>query len=393
MSEAAAKEARAEDMPLAGVKVLDFTQYVSGPYASQVLADLGATVLKVERPGVGDVYRGQGPVFLNGESASFLTLNRGKRSIELDITSESDRPRLRELLAEADVVVENMKPGTMARYGLAYEDLRADFPQLIYCSISAFGQVGPLAEQGGYDLTIQALSGLMSMTGHPGQDPVKVPIAALDFGSALYAVIGIQAALFQRQRTGQGQWVDTSILSTSMAWLSMHVTTFLIGGDEPTPMGSRSPFFAPYEAYQTGDGYLVLVGTGGKSAWADLCKAIGLEQLIEDPRFNENSLRVKNADALKQEIEVVLRQKTTAEWVDILSRAGVPHAPVASLPEVLESEQVKALGSLGSLEHPTAGEVPIVKLPIQLSGADTTAQTAPPVLGSGSEIAFGDEAS
>jgi crotonobetainyl-CoA:carnitine CoA-transferase CaiB-like acyl-CoA transferase len=371
------------------VKVLDLTQYVSGPYASQVLADLGATVLKVERPGSGDVYRSQGPVFLNGESASFLTLNRGKRSIELDISSAESHPVIERLIGEADVLIENMKPGTLSRYGLGYADLREEFPRLIYCSISAFGQEGPLADQGGYDLTIQALSGIMAMTGHPGQAPVKVPIAALDFGSALYAVIGTQAALAQRQVTGVGQWVQTSILETGMAWLSMHITTYLISGQAPEPLGSRSPFFAPYEAYATANGHIVLVGTGGKAGWVNLCNALGLDRLIEDERFNENSLRVENAEELKVEIEAVLVTRPTVEWVGVFEAAGVPHAPVVPLKEVLESDQVNALGSLSALEHPTAGEMPIVRLPMTLSAAETTAQTPPPALGEHGDVGFG----
>ena len=237
--------------PLENVRVVDLTQYVAGPYCTQVLADLGADIVKVERPGKGDVYRGQGPVFANDESASFLTLNRGKRSLELDIGTEAGRARLGELLAEADVLVENMRPGALAKHGLDYESLSEIHPQLVYCSISAFGQTGPRAEEGGYDLTIQALSGLMAATGHEGQRPVKVPVAAIDFGGALYGVIGILAALAQRERTGRGQWVQTSLLETALAWLSMHVVTYLLGGGEPAPTGTRSPFFAPYEAYRT----------------------------------------------------------------------------------------------------------------------------------------------
>lgn len=250
--------------PLENVRVVDLTQYVSGPYCTQVLADLGADIVKIERPGKGDVYRGQGPVFANGESASFLTLNRGKRSLELDFGTEDGRARLEELLAQADVLVENMRPGALAKHGLDYESLSELHPHLVYCSISAFGQTGPRAEEGGYDLTIQALSGLMAATGHEGQRPVKVPVAAIDFGSALYGVIGILAALAERERTGRGQWVQTSLLETALAWLSMHVVTYLLGGDEPAPTGTRSPFFAPYEAYRTGDGYLVVVGTRRK---------------------------------------------------------------------------------------------------------------------------------
>jgi crotonobetainyl-CoA:carnitine CoA-transferase CaiB-like acyl-CoA transferase len=366
---------------LEGVRVLDLTQYVSGPYCTQVLADLGATVLKIERPGAGDVYRGQGPVFAGGESASFLTLNRGKRSLALDITDAQDRPRLERLLGEADVLVENMKPQTLARYGLGYETLHDTFPQLVYCSISAFGQTGPLAKEGGYDLTIQALSGIMAMTGHPGEPPAKVPVAALDFGSALYATVGILAALAQRNSTGEGQWVQTSILETGLAWLSMHIMTYLIGGgNEPAPLGTRSPFFAPYEAYRTADGHLVLVGTGGKGAWERLCAALDLDRLVADPRFAANSDRVRNADALREEIERALVTRPTEFWVARLRAADVPFAPVQRLSEVLASEQVRALGALGSVAHPSAGDVPIVRLPITMSAAASTATSPPPLL-------------
>ena len=367
--------------PLEGVAVLDLTQYVAGPYCTQVLADLGATVVKVERPGRGDIYREQGPVFLNGQSASFLTLNRGKRSVQLDIQSDGDRPALEELIGQADVLVENMRPGAMARRGLAYGDLRERFPRLIYCSISAFGQNGPIASQGGYDLTVQALSGIMAITGHPGQPPAKVPVAALDFGSALYAVIGVLSALREREFTGTGQWVQTSILETGLAWLSMHISTFLIDGKEPEPLGTRSPFFAPYEAYRTADRYLVVVGTGGTAAWRDLCEGIGVPELIDDPRFAANSDRVANADALREELERVLVTAGSAHWVQTLAAAGVPCAPVQRLSEVLESEQVKALKALDTVKHPTAGEVPIVRLPIHMTNARTTATEAPPLLG------------
>ena len=374
--------------PLEGLRVLDLTQYVAGPYCTQVLADLGATVLKVERPGSGDVYRQQGPVFKEGESASFLTLNRGKRSIELDLGSEIDRARLHELLAEADVLVENLRPGALARHGLDYASLALRYPRLVYCSISACGQEGPLAPAGGYDTTIQALSGLMAMTGNPGQSPAKIPVAALDFGSALYGVIGIQAALAQRERTGRGQRVETSLLECALAWLSMHVVTYLLGGEEPGPLGSRSPFFAPYEAYRTADGYLVVVGTGGRDAWGSLCRTLGLERLIDDPSFATNADRVRNAEELKAELETVLSTRPSAEWVGTLEAAGVACAPVQCLREVLESEQLHILGMVGALVHPTAGEVPTVRLPVTLSEGTTTAGTPPPLLGADGERGF-----
>jgi crotonobetainyl-CoA:carnitine CoA-transferase CaiB-like acyl-CoA transferase len=367
--------------PLDGVNVVDLTQYVAGPYCTQILADLGATVVKVERPGTGDVYRAQGPVFKEGESASFLTLNRGKRSLELELGSEAERERLHRLLGQADVLVENMRPGSLTKYGLDYPALAEQYPRLIYTSISAFGQEGPLAGAGGYDVTVQALSGLMAMTGHPGGEPAKVPIAALDFGAALYATVGIQAALWQRERTGRGQWVQTSLLECAIGWLSMHVVTYLLGGDEPSPLGSRSPFFAPYEALRTADGFLVVVGTGGRNSWGALCRVLELEQLADDSRFATNADRVRNAEALKEQLEAVLSTRPTSVWIPLLEEAGIACAPVQRLAEVLASEQVRALAMVGSLTHPVAGDVPSVRLPLSMSSSATTSETPPPVLG------------
>ena len=367
--------------PLEGIRVVDLTQYVAGPYCTQVLADLGATVVKVERPGTGDVYRRQGPVFVAGESASFLTLNRGKRSVELDFGSAEDRERLHALLAEADVLVENMRPGALAKVGLDYASLAGRHPRLVYCSISAYGQEGPLAEAGGYDTTIQASAGLMAMTGHPGGAPAKIPVAALDFGSALYGVVGIQAALAHRARTGRGQWVRTSLFETALAWLSMHVVTFLLGGEEPGPAGTRSPFFAPYEAYRTADGHLVVVGTGGQDSWGALCRALGLERLVDDPRFATNADRVRNVEELRLELEAVLVKAPSAAWSEALAEVGVACAPVQRLSEVLESEQVRALDLLRELDHPAAGPVPAVRLPLTFSEASSTAEAPPPALG------------
>jgi formyl-CoA transferase len=379
------------EYPLSGVTVVDLTQYVAGPYCTQVLADLGATVLKVERPGTGDVYRRQGPVFKHGESASFLTLNRGKRSIELDLANDSDRARLDELLASADVLVENMRPGALTKFELDYDTVASRHPRLVYCSISAFGQTGPLAAAGGYDVTLQALSGLMAMTGHPDQPPVKIPVAALDFGSALYATVGILAALGQRQRTGRGEWVQTSLLECAVAWLSMHIVTLLLGGDEPEPLGSRSPFFAPYEAYTTADGYLVVVGTGGRDAWGTLCRTLGLERLVDDPRFATNADRVRNADELRDELEVVLRTRPNADWVAELAGVGIACAPVQRLSDALSSEQVRQLAMLATLEHPVAGKIPTVRLPLAFAHSASTTMAPPPLLGadSGAERAKG----
>jgi len=365
--------------PLAGVRVVDLTQYVAGPYAAMVLADLGAEVIKVEKPG-GDVYRRQGPVFAGDESASFLTINRGKRSVVLDLREASDRERLHALLARSDVLVENAKPGVMARLGLDWERVHRRHPRLVYLSISGFGQGGPDAERGGYDLTIQAVSGLLAMTGHPGQPPAKIPVAALDFGSGLYGVIGVLAALRTREGTGEGQWVTTSILGCALAWLSMHIMSFRLGGQLPEPLGTRSPFFAPYEAYRTADGYLVVVGTGGRDSWGDLCRALGLDSLREDPRFASNGNRVRNADALRAELEGVLITRSSEHWVSRLEPEGVTCAPVQRLDDVLGSAQVAALGLLNEQDHPAAGPVPSVRLPLELDGQPLVAERPSPIL-------------
>jgi CoA:oxalate CoA-transferase len=358
---------------------VDLTQYVAGPYATMVLADLGAEVVKVERPG-GDAYRAQGPVFAGGESASFLTLNRGKRSVVLDLRDPGDRERLHGLLDGADVLVENSTPGAMARLGLDWAAVHERHPRLVYCSISGFGQDGGDARRGAYDLTVQALSGLLAMTGHPGGPPAKIPVAALDFGSGLYAVVGVLAALHARERTGTGEWVTASILGTSLAWLSMHVVTHLLGGEIPGPLGTRSPFFAPYEAYRTRDGHLVVVGTGGRDGWRAFCRALGVDRLAEDPRFATNADRVRNAEPLREEVEAVVGGETSAHWASVLEAAGVPAAPVRDLAAALDSPQVRALGLLGAQDHPAAGETPMVRLPIGLSGHPTTAERPPPQL-------------
>lgn len=368
--------------PLDGVRVVDLTSYVAGPYATMLLADLGADVVKVERPG-GEVYRRQGPVFVNGESASFLTLNRGKRSIELDLREAADRERLHDMLATADLLVENSAPGVMERMHLGADGVRERHPHLVYVSISGFGSVGPDAGRGGYDLIIQALSGLLSMTGSPESGPAKIPVAALDFGSGLYAVVGALAALHARAVTGRGAHVTTSLLESALAWLSMHVVTMGLGGEEPQPQGTRSPFFAPYEAFRTADGHLVVVGTGGDDAWGRLCGALGRDDLRGNPLYADNASRVANAESLRAEIESVLTRRTSAEWAGVLDAAAVVNAPVQRLGEVLGSPQVAALGILGEQEHPVAGTVPRIGSPISLDGVRAVSDAPPPPLGAG----------
>ena len=248
-------------------------------------------------------------------------------------------------------------------------------------SISGYGQVGPDATRGGYDLVIQALSGLLSMTGPEGGDPAKVPIAALDFGSGLYGALGALAALRERETTGRGRHVTTSILECALAWLSMHIVTQGLGGEEPAAAGTRSPFFAPYEAFRAGDGHLVIVGTGGDDAWGRLCGALGLGRIREDPRFAENASRVANAAALRDIIEAVLADRGVADWTAVLEEAGVVCAPVQRLSQVLASEQVRALGLIDTQEHPSAGVIPMVGTPLSFDGERAVSELPPPLLG------------
>ena len=372
------------EYPLEGIRVLDLTQYVAGPYCTQVLADLGAAVLKVERPGAGDVYRRQGPVFANGESASFLTLNRGKRSLELDLGSRTTGYVIEELLAESDVLVENMRPGALAKFDLDYEAVAARHPQprlLLDLRLRPGGAARRRRRVRRHD---------PGAVGADGDDRPSGPAAREDPGRgarlrkrALRAWSGSWRRSSQRERTGRGQWVQTSLLECALGWLSMHVVTYLLGGEEPGPLGSRSPFFAPYEAYRTADGYLVVVGTGGRDAWGNLCRELGLERLVDDPRFATNADRVANAE----ELRAGARSRSwsasrTSGGSSRLEAVGVACAPVQRLHEVLDSEQAKALAMIGTLAHPTAGDVPTVRLPLTLSEARTTSEEPPPALGS-----------
>lgn len=367
--------------PLAGLKVLDMTSYVAGPYCSMLLGDLGADVIKVELPGRGDVYRVQGPQFLRGESVTFLALNRNKRSVALDVGAELDRARLLELVAEADVFLENLTPGALARKGLGYEDLRAVNPRLVYCSISGYGQDGPRAAEGGYDLQLQAEGGLMSVTGEPDRPPVKVGVSVLDYGAALYGAVGILAALAARDRTGEGQHVDVSLLDTTVAWFTVLAGTYWATGEVPAPLGSRSALFAPYQAFEASDGWLTVVGTGGANGWADFCGVLGLPELIDDPRFRTNGDRIANIEVLEPILAARFRTATVADWVERLKAVSLPAAPINRLDQVLRDPQVLARRLVVEVDHPVEGTYQAIGMPIKLSATPMGVRRRPPTLG------------
>ncbi len=378
--------------PLQGIKVLDLSRVLAGPWAGQLLADYGADVIKVERPGTGDDTRAWGPPFAKDtkgnclplESAYYLSANRGKRSIALDITSPAGQEVIRDLSRRADILIENYKVGGLAQYGLDYESLRMLNPRLIYCSITGFGQTGPLAKRAGYDLMIQAMGGLMSITGEPdsqaGGGPQKVGVAAVDILTGVYAVSAILAVLHQRESTGRGQHVDAALFDVQLAMLANQGSNYLVGGVVPERIGTAHPNIVPYQRFATKDGFLVLaVGTEGQ--FATVCKLIGFPNLPQDSRFSTNAVRVRNRKELVSIFEAAFRQRNTNDWIGLLEQENVPCAPVRELDEVFVDPQVAARGMILESEHPDAGTIRTVAQPIKLSAALTQNGRVPPRVG------------
>jgi crotonobetainyl-CoA:carnitine CoA-transferase CaiB-like acyl-CoA transferase len=365
---------------LSGLRVLDLTRFVAGSHATMLLAAMGADVIKIEEP-PGDPYRAQGTERVNGESALFLALNSGKRSVAIDFRTRPGREALERLLPSADMLVENTRPGSLARYGLDWESVHARYPALIYGSISGYGDVGPDAARGGFDLILQAESGLMSVTGSPESGPVKTGAPVLDVGAGLTCVLGLLAACIDRHRTGLGRLVSSSLLEFALASLGTLAAAVLASGDAPGLLGTHSPVFAPYGGFRTSDGWLVLAGAGSEELWARACRALGLDPLIGDPRFADNSRRVANRDALTKAIEAVLATQPTAHWLARLAEAGVPAAEVHDLTQALASPQVAALGSVQELRHATAGPYRLIGPPLRVGRAALSYPSPAPALG------------
>lgn len=376
--------------PLSGLRVLDLSRVLAGPWSAQILGDLGAEVIKVERPGSGDDTRNWGPPYLKGAdgaselSAYFLSANRNKQSLAVDIASEKGQELVRKLVSESDVVLENFKVGGLKRYGLDYDSLKALNPRLIYCSITGFGQDGPYARRPGYDFLIQAMGGLMSITGQPdgspGAGPVKVGVAMTDIMTGLYATIGILAALNHRERTGEGQHVETSLLDVQVASLANQAMNFLTSGTVPRRMGNAHPNIVPYEAFPTADGDMVLT-VGNDEQFARLCDVLEHPEWASDERFKTNRARVANRKELVPRIRQATVMRTTDEWVESLERAGVPCGPVNTIDRVFSDPQVLARGMKRQLSHPTLGIVPTVGNPLKFSLTPVEYRSAPPLLG------------
>ncbi len=365
---------------LTGLTVLDLTRVLSGPFATMTLADLGADVVKIEQPGTGDDTRQWGPPFQGDEAAYFLSVNRNKRSLAVDLKLTDGLALVRDLARRADVVVENFRPGTAARLGLGYDDLSADNPGLVYASISGYGQTGPDSHRAGYDAIAQARSGIMSVTGEADGPPVRVGVSSADLVAGMWAVIGILAALRERDRSGQGQWVDISLLDGSVSWLTYVAAGYFATGTRPPRYGSAHPTIAPYQGFATKDGELMLA-VGNDAIWRRFAPAAGLDDLVDDPRFATNPLRVSHRDELLPLVADAMASRTSAQWVEVLDAAGVPVGPIQTVDEVVTDPQVLARGMVGEVEHPTAGTLRTIGCPVRLTATPPQVRTAPPLLG------------
>ncbi|MGF7176485.1 CaiB/BaiF CoA transferase family protein [Azospirillum doebereinerae] len=370
--------------PLSHIKVLELSRVLAGPWAAQTLADLGADVIKVERPGAGDDTRAWGPPWAGDQSAYFLSANRGKRSITIDFERPEGQELVRKLAAQADVVIENFKVGGLVKYGLDYDSLKAINPKLVYCSITGFGQTGPYRNRAGYDFMIQGMGGLMSVTGQPdgepGAGPVKVGVAVTDIFTGLYAAIGVMGALAHRERTGQGQWVDLALLDVQVAVLANQAMNCLVGGTAPQRLGNAHPNIVPYQAFPTRDGYIILA-VGNDGQFAKFAQVAGRPELAKDERYATNPARVAHRKELVALLEELLLARDSADWLGALEAVGVPCGPINDLSAVFADPHVQARNIRQDLPHPVLGTVPTVASPIHYSETPLVHDTAPPTLG------------
>ena len=371
---------------LSGLKVLDLTRVLAGPTCTQMLGDLGAEVIKIERPGTGDDTRGFAPPHWPNttESAYFLGVNRNKKSVALDIATSEGQAVVHRLLERSDMLVENFKVGALAKYGLGWEDLKDRYPRLVYCSITGFGQTGPYAPRPGYDSLVQAMGGVMSLTGEPDGLPQKVGIPVADLFAGLYGCIGVLAALRHRDATGRGQRVDIGMLDTHVAWLANQGMNYLATGEDPPRLGNQHPNIVPYQVFPTADGYIVL-SVGNDPTFKRFCEATGQEVLLGDPRFATNAARVGNRQLVTDTLTPVMRSRTTTEWVDALEAAGIGCGPINRLSQVFADPQVQARGVVVEMDHASGERVQVIANPVRLSETPPRYDAAPPLLGQHTE--------
>jgi crotonobetainyl-CoA:carnitine CoA-transferase CaiB-like acyl-CoA transferase len=363
--------------PLAGLKVLDLTEFMAGPFCTLILADMGADVVKIERPGKGDQIR---EWHGNPRNPMFMYINRNKRSLTLDLKRREGKDVLLRLARGADVLVENFRPTVMEKLGLEYERLAAENPRLIYCSISGFGYDGPYRDKGGFDLIAQAMGGIMHVTGEPGGPPTSVGVPLTDLGSGMFAATGILGAIIQRERTGRGQRVEASLLETAVAFSSWSGAGFLADGREPERLGSRHRQGAPYQRFTTSDGYIVL-GASSQALWDRLARALGRPDWLEDERFATNESRVRNRDALEAQIESVLRERPAAHWIAVLDQAGIPCGPVNTYTQLFGDPQVRHREMVLERDDAEQGHVRLLRTPLRLTGGEVTVRRLAPGLG------------
>ncbi len=361
--------------PLNGVTVIDLTRVLAGPYCTMLLADLGARVVKIEIPDTGDDSRAFGP-FVGGKSAYFMSVNRGKESLALDLKSANDRATFEALLADADVLVENFRAGTLERLGYDWDGLHARFPRLIYAACSGFGHTGPYAERPAYDMVVQGMGGVLSLTGHPGGPPTRVGTSIGDITAGLFTATGINGALYRREQSGEGMMIDVSMLDCQVAILENALARYFATGEAPGPLGTRHPSITPFQAYATADGHII-IAAGNNALFAKLCDALACPGLTRDERFVDNHARNSNIDALERELETTLRSQPTTHWLDILSAAGVPCGPINAVPEVVNDPQVVARNMIVETADPVAGTVRMAGNPIKMSAYDDPPQRAP----------------
>jgi formyl-CoA transferase len=377
--------------PLTGIRVLDMSRILAGPWVGQLLADLGAEVIKIERPGKGDDTRAWGPPFVKdrdgkdtSDAAYFMCANRGKKSLTLDIAKPEGQQIIRELAQVSDILLENYKVGDLKRYGLDYEALSKLNPKLIYCSITGFGQTGPYRDRAGYDYLIQGMGGIMSMTGEredrPGGGPQRVGVAIADLMTGMYSTVGILAALHERQSSGLGQYIDMALLDTQVAWLANQNANYLIGGQVPQCIGNEHPNVMPYQTFRTRDGNMI-IATGNDGQYQRLCVAAGIPAAATDPRFATNALRIAHRAECTAVLADPLKKKTTADWVKLLETVGVPCGPINRLDEVYADPQVQHRGLKIDVPHPRAGSVPLTANPIKYSRTPLSYDMPPPLVG------------
>lgn len=365
---------------LSGVRVIEFGRVLAAPFCAQMLGDAGAEVIKIEAPNAGDESRAYGPPFVEGQSYYFLSLNRNKRSLTLNLRQESAKRVLRSLLRTADVFVHNVLPGPIGRLGFSHDEVRSLNPRLIYCAISGFGQTGPQRDRPALDMMAQALSGIMSLTGEPDGPPVRSGVPIADLATGITAAYGIMLALFQRTQTGEGQQVDTSLIESSMALLTYAGSRYFLTGESPRRYGNAHASILPYDSYPTADGW-VTIAVVNDSTWRRFCAASGLQALVEDPSFATSEARVRHRGELDAQINAALAGLTTAELLQRLERENVPHGEVRDLEAVFADEQVRALGIRQSVEHPRTGRVEFVGSPLHLSASSSEVRLPPPELG------------